>query len=151
MLSRPHVFVESYAEGIKRVRESNGRYAFLMESTQNEYTNERYPCNTIKVGRNLDSKGFGVATPLNSPLSHLLNIVVLALTESGELTRLENKWWVQKSQCRNAETRESLKKSLNLYNVAGCFYILIAGLALALLVSLCELIKNRCKLCKKKV
>lgn len=52
---------------------------------------------------------------------------------------------------RNSESKESLKKSLSLYNVAGCFYILVAGLILALLVSLCELIKNRCKLCKKKV
>ena len=37
MMSRPHVFVDNYAEGIRRVRESNGRYAFLMEvSLRNE-------------------------------------------------------------------------------------------------------------------
>lgn len=45
-----------------------GKYALLIESPKNDYTNGRMPCNTMKVGRNLDAKGFGVATPLGSPL-----------------------------------------------------------------------------------
>lgn len=68
MNSRKHVFVTSYEDGIKRVRESKGKYAFLMESTKNDYINERQPCDTMKVGRNLDAKGYGVATPLGSNL-----------------------------------------------------------------------------------
>ena len=31
------------------MRESKGKYAFLIESSTNEYTNERSPCDTIKV------------------------------------------------------------------------------------------------------
>ena len=69
MSSRPHVFVDSYQDGIEKVRNSGGKYAFLIESTKNEYVNERRPCDTIKVGRNLDAKGYGIATPLNSPLT----------------------------------------------------------------------------------
>ncbi|RWS18934.1 Glutamate receptor 1-like protein [Leptotrombidium deliense] len=69
MNSRKDVFVESYKEAIRRVRQSNGKYAFLMESTQNDYINERKPCDTMKVGRNLDAKGFGVASPSGSPMS----------------------------------------------------------------------------------
>lgn len=68
MNSKPQVFVPTYEEGIKRVRSSKGKYALLIESPKNEYTNEREPCDTMKVGRNLDAKGFGVATPLGSPL-----------------------------------------------------------------------------------
>lgn len=68
MNSRKHVFVHTYDEGIRRVRTSKGKYAFLIESPKNEYINEREPCDTMKVGRNLDAKGFGVATPLGSPL-----------------------------------------------------------------------------------
>lgn len=68
MNSRKHVFVHSYDEGIRRVRTSKGKYAFLIESPKNEYINEREPCDTMKVGRNFDAKGFGVATPLGSPL-----------------------------------------------------------------------------------
>ena len=49
MSSRPGVLVSSTREGIERVRESKGKYAFLIESSTNEYTNERSPCDTIKV------------------------------------------------------------------------------------------------------
>lgn len=68
MNSRKHVFVRSYDEGIRRVRTSKGKYALLIESPKNDYINEREPCDTMKVGRNLDAKGFGIATPLGSPL-----------------------------------------------------------------------------------
>ncbi len=49
-------------------RKSNGTYAFLLESSVNEYLNERYPCDTMKVGDNLDSKGYGIATPVDSDI-----------------------------------------------------------------------------------
>jgi len=39
-----------------------------LESSVNEYLNERQPCDTIKVGSELDSKGYGVATPMGSEL-----------------------------------------------------------------------------------
>ena len=53
MSSRPHVLTGSTREGIERVRESKGKYAFLIESSTNEYTNERSPCDTIKVDHKL--------------------------------------------------------------------------------------------------
>lgn len=64
----PPVMVSSYAEGIQRVRESKGRYAFLLESTANNYANTRKPCDTMKVGTELNSVGYGVATPFDSDL-----------------------------------------------------------------------------------
>lgn len=68
MSSTPNVFVETTEEGVKKVRESKGKYAFILESTMNEYYNQKQPCNTMKVGDNLDSKGYGVATPIGSDL-----------------------------------------------------------------------------------
>jgi len=94
MKDRPDVFVPETEAGVLKVRNSkgkyaflhhchhhhhhghhwtssssvNGKYAFLLESTMNEYHNQRKPCNTIKVGNDLDSKGYGIATPLNSNL-----------------------------------------------------------------------------------
>ena len=70
MNSRKNVFVDSYSEGIRRVRDSKGKYAFLIESPQNDYVNERLPCDTMKVGRNLDEIGYGVGTPLGSALRY---------------------------------------------------------------------------------
>uniref|UniRef100_A0AAN0LHA1 Glutamate receptor 1 n=1 Tax=Polyphagotarsonemus latus TaxID=1204166 RepID=A0AAN0LHA1_9ACAR len=140
MSARPHVFVDTYTEGIARVRESKGKYAFLMESTQNDYINTRLPCDTMKVDRNLDAKGFGIATPLYSSLHVKLNLGVLLLTEKGDLTRLENKWWFD--QCKsNSDTNDftEIQTSLTLDNVEGCFYILLAGLVCSFLVAIIDL------------
>ena len=68
MDSHKDVFVNSYEEGIERVCSRRGKYALLLESPKNEYTNERQPCTTMKVGPNLDTKGFGIGTPPKSTL-----------------------------------------------------------------------------------
>ncbi|XP_046410710.1 glutamate receptor 1 isoform X1 [Neodiprion pinetum] len=138
MNSRKHVFVKTYDEGIRRVRTSKGKYALLIESPKNEYINEREPCDTMKVGRNLDAKGFGVATPLGSPLKDSINLAVLSLKENGELTKLTNRWWYDRTECRHGDKQDASRNELSLSNVAGIFYILIGGLLVALAVALLE-------------
>ena len=67
-------FVKSNEEGIERVRQ--GKYAFLIESTTNDYNNQRQPCDTMKVGGNLDSKGYGIASPPESDLRYVVSSLV---------------------------------------------------------------------------
>ncbi|XP_058805199.1 glutamate receptor 1-like isoform X1 [Phymastichus coffea] len=138
MNENKQVFVETYDEGIQRVRMSKGKYALLIESPKNDYINEREPCDTMKVGRNLDAKGFGIATPLGSSLRDDINLVVLSLKESGELAKLMNKWWYERTECRHGDKQDTSRNELSLSNVAGIFYILIGGLLLALAVALVE-------------
>ena len=66
----PSVFANTTQHGVHRVRNSKHKYAFLLESTMNDYYNQRKPCNTMKIGRDLDSKGYGIGTPLGSPLRY---------------------------------------------------------------------------------
>ncbi|XP_034938822.1 glutamate receptor 1-like isoform X2 [Chelonus insularis] len=134
---KKEVFVDTYDEGIRKVRQSKGKYALLIESPKNEYINAREPCDTMKVGRNLDAKGFGVATPIGSPLRDKINLAVLALTESGALEKLRNEWWYDRAECQHREKQDA-RNELSLSNVAGIFYILIGGLLLALAVALLE-------------
>ena len=68
MTNEPGVFVKTTEDGISKVRNSKGKYAFLLESSMNDYYNQRKPCDTMKVGDNLDSKGYGVATYIGSDL-----------------------------------------------------------------------------------
>lgn len=138
MKSHPEVFVRSYEEGIARVRTAKGKYALLIESPKNDYTNEREPCDTMKVGQNLDSKGFGIATPLGSPLRVPINLAILSLIENGELTKLLNKWWYDRTDCKVTDGQESSRNELSLGNVAGIFFILIGGLMVALAVAVVE-------------
>jgi hypothetical protein len=60
MTNNPSVFVNSTDEGIKRVK--SGGFAYLLESTTNEYVRERN-CEGMQIGGLLDSKGYGIATP----------------------------------------------------------------------------------------
>ncbi|XP_031172178.2 glutamate receptor 1-like isoform X2 [Sander lucioperca] len=135
----PSVFVKNTNEGVSRVRKSKGKYAYLLESSMNEYIEQRKPCDTMKVGGNLDSKGYGVATPKGSRLRNPVNLAVLKLNEQGLLDKLKNRWWYDKGEC-GARAGDSKDKTsaLSLSNVAGVFYILIGGLGLAMLVALVE-------------
>jgi ABC-type amino acid transport substrate-binding protein len=133
------VFVSSNREGIEKVRRSKGKFAFLLESTLNLYVNERFPCNTMRVGENIDAKGYGIATPLGSELREAINIAVLELTENGFLESLKQKWYYERSECTNVGTKDSKQSTeLNLANVAGMFYVLIIGLGLAMVIAFFE-------------
>uniref|UniRef100_A0A8C2EX54 Glutamate receptor, ionotropic, AMPA 1a n=1 Tax=Cyprinus carpio TaxID=7962 RepID=A0A8C2EX54_CYPCA len=135
----PSVFVKTTDEGVIRVRKSKGKYAYLLESTMNEYIEQRKPCDTMKVGGNLDSKGYGIATPKGSPLRIPVNLAVLKLSEQAVLDKLKNKWWYDKGECGSKDSgRKDKTSALSLSNVAGVFYILIGGLGLAMLVALVE-------------
>uniref|UniRef100_A0A8B9LLZ6 Glutamate receptor n=1 Tax=Astyanax mexicanus TaxID=7994 RepID=A0A8B9LLZ6_ASTMX len=137
--AEPSVFAKTTPDGVARVRKSKGKFAFLLESTMNEYIEQRKPCDTMKVGGNLDSKGYGVATPKGSALRNAVNLAVLKLNEQGLLDKLKNKWWYDKGECGSGGGDSKDKTSaLSLSNVAGVFYILVGGLGLAMMVALIE-------------
>ncbi|VDM76547.1 unnamed protein product, partial [Strongylus vulgaris] len=141
------VFVDTYAEGIDRVRTSKGKYAFLLEETTNNYEGGRKPCNTMKVGQNLNTLGYGIATKIGNPLRHegSINLAILYLQEKGELKRLENKWWYDRGQCDQGISDSGASSSLNLSKVAGIFYILMCGMVLSMCTALVEFVVRKRK------
>lgn len=72
MENRPNVFVGSYDEGVARVLEGN--YAFLMESTMLDYMVQR-DCNLTQIGGLLDSKGYGIATPMGEWVNNVTHFL----------------------------------------------------------------------------
>lgn len=58
--------VKNNDEGIQRVLTTD--YALLMESTSIEYVTQRN-CNLTQIGGLIDSKGYGVGTPIGKMLS----------------------------------------------------------------------------------
>ena len=75
----PSVFVTDIEEGVKRVQESNGKYAFLLESVYNDYYNNKKPCDTMKVGTPLNRNHYGIATRKYSPLRYMRCFTILRL------------------------------------------------------------------------
>ena len=59
-------------------------YAFFMEAASIEYHIERY-CDLKQLGGLLDSKGYGIALPKDSPYTAAISAGVLSLQEDGVL------------------------------------------------------------------
>ena len=134
MTSRPYVMVNSTQEGVAFVRESEGRYAFLLEGALNDFHNSRFPCDTIRIGKPLDFKGYGIATSKNSGLKTSVNQALLNLINARVPEILQKKWW--NSQC--PERSGNSAGVLTLANVVGVFFFLAGFLVLAMFIALLE-------------
>ena len=139
MENRPSVFVKSYEEGVSRVLEGN--YAFLMESTMIEYKVQR-DCNLTQIGGLLDSKGYGIATPIGSPWRDQISLAILSLQDKGVIQMLYNKWWKHAGiTCsRDEKNKEGKANALGVENIGGVFVVLLAGLTFAIGTAIFEFI-----------
>ncbi|PVD34216.1 hypothetical protein C0Q70_05482, partial [Pomacea canaliculata] len=99
MISHPEVLTETSDEGIERVKNMKGKYAFLTDSSAIDFANNREPCDTTTAGSPLNSKGFGIPTPRGSELRDQITLAVLRLKEGGTLHTLHQRWWIEKGQC----------------------------------------------------
>ncbi|XP_031427578.1 glutamate receptor ionotropic, kainate 1 isoform X2 [Clupea harengus] len=121
-------------EGITRVLTTD--YALLMESTSIEYISQRN-CNLTQVGGLIDSKGYGVGTPIGSPFRDKVTIAILQLQEEGKLHMMKEKWW-RGNGCPEEDNKEA--NALGVENIGGIFIVLAAGLVLSVFVAIGEFI-----------
>lgn len=139
MKSENDNLVSNSKEGIEKVRKSNGKYAFVLESLVNDYTNGQQPCDTIRLRPNLNSVGYGIALGKEQPLlREKLDAALLMLGNDGTLSKIQNKWWYGTSQCEERKHEKKDLEPITLCKVVGLFYILISGLILSLLIAICE-------------
>ncbi|KAK2844863.1 hypothetical protein Q5P01_011522 [Channa striata] len=135
MSSRPSTsLVKSIEDGIQRVLKSD--YALIMESTTIDYITRRN-CNLTQVGGIIDSKGYGIGTPLGSPYRDKITIAILSILEDGRLHMLKEKWW-SGSSCLDEERRET--GPMGIQNLGGIFIVLASGLVLSVFVAIAEFI-----------
>lgn len=134
---RDNLFVKSYDEGVARVLQGN--YAFLMESTMIDYLVQR-DCNLTQVGGLLDSKGYGIATPMGSPWRDQISLAILNLQEKGLIQVFYNKWWRSSgtSCSRDDKNKEAKASALGFENIGGVFVVLLAGLLCAIAIAVME-------------
>ncbi|XP_068780384.1 glutamate receptor ionotropic, kainate 5 isoform X3 [Struthio camelus] len=131
---QPSVFVKSTEEGIARVM--NSKYAFLLESTMNEY-HRRHNCNLTQIGGLLDTKGYGIGMPLGSPFRDEITLAILQLQENNRLEILKRKWW-EGGHCPKEEDHRA--KGLGMENIGGIFVVLVCGLIVAIFVAVMEFV-----------
>ncbi|XP_054163357.1 glutamate receptor 1-like [Oppia nitens] len=137
------LLVNSYREGIQRVRDSDGQYVFLLESPVNDYINDRQPCNTYRVGKDINIVEYGVALPKGSPIRDKINEAIIQLKENGDLKKLQNHWWRDRSQCKYVDIKDLSNSNITFDNIIIGLIVLSAGLVLAFFVSIVEHFCNR--------
>ncbi|KAG7471389.1 hypothetical protein MATL_G00124130 [Megalops atlanticus] len=131
---QPSVFVKSTEEGIARVLNSN--YAYLLESTMNEYYRQRN-CNLTQIGGLLDTKGYGIGMPVGSVYRDEFDLAILKLQEDNRLEILKRKWW-DGGKCPKEEDHRA--KGLGMENIGGIFVVLVCGLLVAILMAVLEFV-----------
>ena len=132
--------------GLDRVRKEEGMYAFFMEAASIEYHIERY-CDLRQLGGLLDSKGYGIALPKDSPYTAAISAGVLSLQEDGVLKELKIKWWEKERGGGSCKAEGGGSSSqLSLANLGGVFIVLVGGMFISIIIAVFEFSWKRRKL-----
>ena len=117
MSSRRHsVMVKNIEEGIHRVLTSD--YAFLMESTTIEFVIQRN-CNLTQIGALIDSRAYGVGTPMGTCPINLAHCVCWGLTSCYSW----NKWSINiKKKRLGYSFIYCRERSCLLWHVHTCYF-----------------------------
>ncbi|XP_065292908.2 glutamate receptor ionotropic, kainate 2-like isoform X2 [Dermacentor albipictus] len=133
--AQPSVFAETNEKGVERVL--RGGYAYLMESTTIEYMIQKN-CQLTQIGGQLDSKGYGIATPPDAKIRNIISAAIVEFHEGDLLFKLKQKWWKTRnppdptalSKCHlytNASSSSASSSEMGLASVGGVFVVLLVG------------------------
>jgi len=144
--AKPSVYTSGNSAGIDRVQKEDGLYAFFMEAAAIEYHIER-KCDLKQLGGLLDSKGYGIALPKDSPYTSAISQGVIKLIESGKVLEIKKKWWEKErggGACK--EKPGAGGDQMGVEALAGLYAMLIGGMLIAAMVAVCEFAWRKRKL-----
>ncbi|KAJ6219803.1 hypothetical protein RDWZM_005615 [Blomia tropicalis] len=146
MESNQEVYIKKLEDAIERVRK--GGYAYLAESSTIDYLVERQ-CDLYQVGTWLDNKGYGIATPPDSPYRTPISNAIVVLQDEGQLYELKKRWWVDYGGGLCADDAKiSAAMELNIENVGGVFVVLVSGVVMGCLFGIIEFIWKSLKIAR---
>jgi len=89
--AHPEYLMSSNYEGVEKVVNEEGKFAFLTEVHAFGVLHEKYP-SIMKVGDIIVPREFAVAFPKGSPMLPKVNEAIEHLKESGQFNELLSKW-----------------------------------------------------------
>lgn len=95
----PDQMTSSSEEGIKRVRDSNGGYAFIMEEIGARLTVGKLPCDLMLVHHSSIRKSFAFGCNSNTTACRNLDVAIIKLKTDGEIQELTDKWLKSTGDC----------------------------------------------------
>ena len=66
----------------------------------------------MDVGEIIDTKGYGIATPIGSDLREVINIALLELSENGFLENIKRKWYYERGECSSSDTKNFNRQAM---------------------------------------
>lgn len=140
----PNVYVQNITEAIQRVRDNNGRYAFIGEAGEIQFLASKKPCDLLVTGGFISRTSYALAVQKDSPLREQLSHAIETMRDTGVLEDLEKDWWDRKLQderCANLTVWEKQGIfSFTIVDLQGIYYLLLLGVGCALLVFVIEFI-----------
>ncbi|XP_029637805.1 glutamate receptor 2 [Octopus sinensis] len=97
------VLTSSVREGLQRVRESEGKYAYIMEGDLAEFLVSQKPCDLMVVG-DIGDHSYSFVTQKNSLLSNEVNQAIIRLKEMNIIKKIHEKWML--GECHTKIFRE---------------------------------------------
>jgi len=91
-MSEMDEMTDSNQEGIEKVLENPGKYAYLLEAQSAQHAVNQH-CGLKIVGERLHNRHYGLAVQRDSGLRKTMNIALLQMMEDGVLAQLEKKWF----------------------------------------------------------
>jgi hypothetical protein len=146
------VFPKSTKDGIKKVRDEKGKYAFIMESAMAKYAVSERPCDLTVIGEPLAERRYAFGVQKGNPsLRNNLNDAIVRMKNNGELVQLQQRWFSGEcpKQSSNIDSRNvpghGPMEPLTLQDFASPLILLLIGLVLAFIVFLVEFVLHRRK------
>lgn len=131
---------KSTTECLSELRNGKVR-ALIVKETTALYQTYTPPCTEILVGERFAHGFTSIGLPKNSPYVGLLNSIIIAQVESGELEDFDSRWLVD--QCQMGALEESLTNDvITPFQVRGIFYILLMAIFLAFVGLLYQVISS---------
>ena len=125
------VILDTDEDGIKMVQ--NGSFVFIHEYPMLEYYKDSSCNKMVFVGTSFQQMEWAFGFPKSSPYKQLIDSLLLKYREEGYIDLIWSKYKSNKNSC---PTSSSL--TLDVFSIAGIFYTLAFGVAIALLCFVLE-------------
>ncbi|KAJ9186317.1 hypothetical protein P3X46_001904 [Hevea brasiliensis] len=131
---------EAYAKALQLGPKKKGGVAAVVDELPYVEHFLSTQCAFRIVGQEFTKSGWGFAFPRDSPLAVDMSTAILALSESGDLQRIHDKWLMHRS-C-SSDTAELESDRLELKSFWGLFLICALACILALFIYFLQIIRQ---------
>lgn len=149
----PEALVTSAEEGVRRVKDWNGRdYFFVWDELTLEFAASQEPCNTHIIGRTFGQFGLAFGFPIGSQLVDRVSSEIVKMRDDGVFEQYKVKWHSRGGGCGSIRADLALditsEEKIGLEGVRGLFIVMAVVVAAAFVAIVVEwVVWKQCPRC----